>query len=122
MLTKRMEKKLDSNYTRMLRAKLNKTWWQHPTKQQLYGHLPPITKAIQVRRSRHGGRSKDELIRDVLLETPLHGRAKGGRPARTYRQQLSADTGCCLEDLLEAMDDRKGRWERVRYIRADGVI
>ena len=43
-LTKRMEKKLDGNYTRMLRAILNKSWRQHTTKQQLYGHLPPITK------------------------------------------------------------------------------
>ena len=54
-LTKRMEKKLDGNYTRMLRAILNKSLRQHPTKQQLYGHLPPITKAIQVRRTRHVG-------------------------------------------------------------------
>ena len=46
-LTKQMEKKLDGNYTRMLRAILNKSWNQHPTKQQLYGHLPPITKTIQ---------------------------------------------------------------------------
>ena len=36
--TKRMEKKLDGNYTRMLRATLNKSCRQHPTKQQLYGH------------------------------------------------------------------------------------
>ena len=43
-LTKRMEKKLDGNYTRTLRAILNKSWRQHPTKQQVYGHLPPITK------------------------------------------------------------------------------
>ena len=43
-LTKRMEKKLDGNYTRMLRAILNKSWRQDPTKYQLYGHLPPITK------------------------------------------------------------------------------
>ena len=28
---------------------------QDPTKQQLYGHLPPITKTIQVRRTRHVG-------------------------------------------------------------------
>ena len=48
-LTKHMEKKLDGNYTRMLRAILNKSWRQHPTKQQLYGHVPPITKTIQVR-------------------------------------------------------------------------
>ena len=31
-LTKRMEKKLDGNYTRILRAILNKTRRQHPTK------------------------------------------------------------------------------------------
>ena len=48
-LTKRLEKKLDGNYTRMLRAILNKTWQQHPSKHQLYGHMPPITKTIQVR-------------------------------------------------------------------------
>ena len=54
-LTKRLEKKLDGNYTRMLRAILNKSWRQHPTRHQLYGHLPPITKTIQVRRTRHAG-------------------------------------------------------------------
>ena len=48
-LTKQLEKKLESNYTRMLQAILNKSWRQHPTKHQLYGHLPPITKTIQVR-------------------------------------------------------------------------
>ena len=72
-LTKRLEKKLDGNYTRMLRAILNKSWRQHPTRHQLYGHLPPITKTIQVRRTRHAGhcwRSRDKLIRDVLLWTP----------------------------------------------------
>ena len=53
MLTKRMEKKLDSNYTRMLWTILNKSWRQHPTKQQLYDHLLPITKTIKVRWTRH---------------------------------------------------------------------
>ena len=72
-LTKRLEKKLDGNYTRMLRAILNKSWRQQPTSHQLYGHLPLITKTIQVRRTRHAGhrwRSRDELISDVLLWTP----------------------------------------------------
>ena len=85
-LTKRLEKKLDGNYTRMLRAILNKSWWKHPTRHQLYGHLPPITKTIQVRRTRHAGhswRGRDELISDVLLWIPTFGRAKSGRPART---------------------------------------
>ena len=53
-LTKCMEKKLYGHYTRMLRAILNKSWRQHPKKQQLYGHLPPITKTIQVRGIRCG--------------------------------------------------------------------
>ena len=72
-LTKRLKKKLDGDYTRMLRAILNKSWCQHPTRHQLYGQLPPIMKTIQVRRTRHTGhcwRSKDELISDVLLWTP----------------------------------------------------
>ena len=124
-LTKRLEKKLDGNYTRMLRAILNKSWRQHPTRHQLYGHLPPITKTTQVRRARHAGhcwRSRDELIRDVLLWTPTHGRAKAGRPARTYIQQLCEDTGCCPEDLPRAMNDREKWRERVRDIRATSAI
>ena len=84
MLTKRGEKKLDSNYTRMLCVILNKSWRQHPTKQQLYDHLPPFMKTIKIRRTRHTRhcwRSRDELISDVLLWTPSHGQAKAGRPS-----------------------------------------
>ena len=76
---------------------------------QLYGHLPPITKTIQVRQTRHAGhcwRSRDELISDVLLWTPTYGQAKAGRPARTCIQQLCEDTGCSPADLPEAMNDR----------------
>ena len=103
---------------------LNKSWREHPTRLQLYGHLPPITKTIQVRRTRHAGhcwRSKDELISDVLLWTPTYGCAKVGRPARTYIQQLCEDTGCNPEDLPEAMNDREKWRERVRDIRAGGA-
>ena len=114
-----MEKKLDGNHTRMLRALyiyiyiyyLNKSWGQHPAKQQLYGHLPPIMKTIKVRRTRYVGHcwgSRDQLISYVLLWTPSNRRAKSGRPARTYIQQLCEDTGCSPEDLPEAMKDREG--------------
>ena len=105
----------------MLRAILNKSWRQHPTRHQLYGHLPPITKTIQVKRTRHTGhcwRSRDEVIRDVLLWTPTYGRAKAGRPARTYIQHLCEDTGCCPEDLPRVMNDREEWRERARDIRA----
>ena len=117
MLTNQLEKKLDGNYTRMQRVILNKSWRQHPTKHQLYGHLPPITKTIQVRWTRHAGhccRSRDELINDVLQWTPTYGWAKA---ARTYIQQLCEDMGCSPEDLPEAMNNREKWRERVRDIR-----
>ena len=120
ILTKRLEKKLDSNYTRMLQAILNKTWRQHPAKQHLYGHLSSITKTIKDRRSRHAGhrwRSKEEHIRDILLWNPTNGPAKVEQPARTFIQLLCANTGCSLEDLQRSMDDRDGWRERVREIR-----
>ena len=86
----------------MLRAILNKSWRQHPTRHQLYGYLPPITKTIQVRRTRHAGhcwRSRDELISDVLLWTTTY--------IHTYIQQLCEDTECSPVDLPEVMNDRK---------------
>ena len=122
-LTKRLEKKLDGNYTRMLQAILNKSWRQHPTRHQLYGHLPPITKTIQVRRTRHAGhcwKSRDELISDVLLWTTTYGRAKAGRPARTYIHTYSSYVG--IRDVAQkTMNDREKWWERVRDIRASGT-
>ena len=90
-LTKWLEKKLDGNFRRMLRAILNKSWQQHPTRHQLYGHLSPIMKTIQVRQTRHAGhcwRSRDKLVSNVLRWTSTYGRANAGRPARTYIQQL----------------------------------
>ena len=123
-LTKRLEKKLDGNYTRMMRAILNKSRRQHPTRHQLFGHLTPITKTIQVRRTRHAGhswRNRDELMSDVLLWTPTYGRAKAVRPARTYIQQLCEDTGCRPEDLSEVMNDKEKWRERVRDNRACGT-
>ena len=97
-----MEKKLDENYYVL--------FWTNPgsssqLKQQLYDHLPLIseTKTKSIPRG-----SKDELISDVLLWTPTHGRISVRRPVRTYINQLCADTGCCLEVLLRVMGDRDG--------------
>ena len=107
-----VEKKI---YTRMLRAIMNKSWQQHHTRHQLYGHLPPITKTIQARRTRHAGhcwRSRDELVSDVLLWIPAYGQSKAGRPAWTYIPQLCEDTGCNPEDLPEAINDRETWRER----------
>ena len=79
--------------------------------------LTPIMKTIKIRWIRYARRCwrrEAKLISDILQWTPLHEREKAGRPARTYIQQLYADTGCSLEDLPEVMDDREEWWERVR--------
>ena len=103
----------------MLRAILNKSRRKHLTKKKLYGYLPPVTKTIQVRRTRHAEhycRCREELISDELVWIPLYGREKAERPAGTYIQQLCADRGYSPEDLSE------DRWrERVYDIRADGA-
>ena len=123
-LNKLLEKKRDGNYTRMLREILNKSRREHQTRHQLYGHLSPIAKTIQARRTRHAGhcwRSRDELISDVLRWTPTYDRAKVGRPARTSIQQLCEDMGCGPEDLPESMNDREKWRERVRDIFASSM-
>ena len=46
---------------------------------------------MQVKWTRHAGhrwRRRDELISDVLLWAPSHGRAKARRPARTYNSSV----------------------------------
>ena len=57
----------------------------------------------------------------IYIYTHTHGRAKAEPPARTYIQQLCEDTGCCPEDLPEAMNDREKWRERVRDIRATSM-
>ena len=114
-LNKRLEKQLDGNYPRMLRAILNESWQQHPTRHQLYGHLTPVMKTIQARRTRHAGHcwgSKDEIVSDVLLWTPAYSQSKAGRPAPTFIQQLCDDTGYNPEDLPEARNGRETWRER----------
>ena len=124
MLTKHIEKKLDGNSKRMLWAIMNKSWKQHLIKQQLHGHLPPISKTIQIRQTRHVGhckRSKDELISDILLWTPSYKHAGVGWPTRTYLHLLCTDTRCSLEDLPEdGMIETNS--SRVREIHAISMI
>ena len=99
---------------RQLHKKCCKQYWTShggSTPQSSSCTVHPSWKTIKVRRTRHARhcwRSKNKLIRDVLQWTPSHRRAKAGQPARTYIQQLSADTGCKPEDLLVAMNNREG--------------
>ena len=121
MLTKKCEKRIDGAYTRMLRVPLNKSWRDHPTNKELYGNIPKISSSIRQQRMRFAGhcwRSKKELIADVLLWNPKHGKRSQGRPRKTYIDQLLDDTGCSLEELHNAMEDRVGWKKRVNECRA----
>ena len=90
--------------------------------EQILEATPHKTEAVRPPTNHHENwRSKGELISDIPLWTPSHGRAKAGRPARTYMHQLFADTEYSLEDLPGAMDDRDGWRERVREIHASGA-
>ncbi len=89
-----------------LRAVLNKSWRQHPTKHQLHGHLLPISQTITVRRTRTLLKKQGRAHKGC---SPMDPRAKAGRPARTYIQQLCEDTRCSPEDLPKAMNDKEGQ-------------
>ena len=92
---------------------VNKSWRQHPTRHQLYGHLPPITKTVQVRRTRHAGhcwRSRDGLISDVLLWTP---HMAGQKQDAQLEQQLCEDIYIYIH-IYQPLHSGK-IWHRVNF-------
>ena len=114
-LTKAIERKLDGAYTRMLREALNVSWKSHLTNNELYGHLPQVSSTIRERRlqfSVHCWRSKDEILWE-----PLHGKRSRGRPAKTFIDQLTEDTGIRKEHISKAMDDRKVWRDVIKNVR-----
>ena len=119
-LTKALKKKLDGAYTKMLRVVKNVTWQHHVTNKALYGKLPSLTTTIQERRIRFSGhcwRSKQEVIHDLILWEPKHGRRSVGGQLFTFVDQLEEDTGIPKEFLPSAMEDREGWRKRVMAIR-----
>ena len=76
---KRVEKRLDENYIKMLHAILNKSWKQHLTKDQLYGNLLLISQIIQDKQDMLGTCDDVKHISDVFLLTSSHGNASVSR-------------------------------------------
>ena len=116
-LNKNLENKLNGTYTRMLRAILKIHWSIHPSKEHLYGNFVQITLVIKERRTRFAGhyhKSKDEVVSDLILWTPKHGKAKVGGPSKTYTKQLTENADCQAEDLPRAMEGRE-YWRESQY-------
>ena len=120
-LTKSLLKRLDGTYTRMLRVVLNISWREHPTKERLYGKLPPLSSTIIKTRMRFAGhvlRNKDELASEVITWQPRRGRSNVGRPHKTYHQQLIEDAGCQTTQELETLMADRDIWrEKIRLVR-----
>ena len=109
-LTENLSRQLDGCYTRMLRAALNIHWSQHLTNEQLYGSLPKISVKIRRRRLKFAGhcrRRDGEVTANLVLWTPTHGQRKQGRPALTYIDLLTKDTGIPADELSNCMRDRR---------------
>jgi len=67
-------------------------------------------------------RSKEELVSNLLLWAPRHGRASVGRPTKTYIEQLADNAegeACDLEGLMSNRDVWR---ERIRFVRVIKVI
>ena len=86
--------------------------------------LAPITKTIQVRRTRHAGtllEKQDELISDLYSCGPHTWMCKSGTTSTNLHTAAMWEHGCNSEDLPEAMNDREKWRETVRDIRAGGA-
>ena len=65
--------------------------WKHYPTEQLYGHLPPISKTIKVRWTRPGGHfwtCKDKLISNIFLWTPTHGHTSVSQPCCQHKLMM----------------------------------
>ena len=123
-LTKRLKKKLDGNYTRMVASNIEQVLPATP-------HKAPTIRSPASHHENYSSQTNQTFT--TLLEKqgradkwwtpmdPKYGRTKAGRPARTYIELLCEDTGCSSEDLPEAMNDREKWRERVRDIRFCGT-
>ena len=107
-LSKKLDKRLDGTYTRLLMTVQNISWKTHPSKHLIYTNLPPVSRLAQARRVRFAGhcfRAEHEVISDLLLWKP-NSRNKRGRKL-TFPDVIYRDVGLKQEDLRSAMKDRE---------------
>ena len=123
-LIQALEKRINGNYTRMLRAILNRSCKDYPNNKDIYGNIPDICTSIRqqiFRFSGHCWRSKLELASDVIIWQPTHGKIKRGRPRRTYVEQLVDDTHYDVNEIKKSMEDRDGWRKIVKIYRASST-
>ena len=110
---RQLHKNAASNIEQVLAATPHKTPTVRPPASYLENYSSLTNQTCRTLLEKQGRTHKGCTLMD-----PTHDCPKAGRPARTYIQQLRADTGCCPEDLPEAMNDREKWREEFRDIRA----
>ena len=116
-----MEKKLDGNYTKILRTILYKSRRQHPAKQQLYSHLPPITKWLKHDHQDMRYTLLGKLRRTHKWDTPADPFTWTSKGKTTSQNLYTASSVLTLDDHLGSLDDRDGLLVRGREICASSV-
>ena len=106
-LSRKIEKRLDGTYTRLLMRAKNLPWQSHPTRQQIYGNLPSVSSLVRSRRVQFAGhchRASSEVVSSLVLwKTESIGRRSR---KLTFVDTISRDTGLKVQDLRAAMEDR----------------
>jgi hypothetical protein len=106
-LKKEFEKRLDGCYTRLLMKAKNISWKKHPTLQQIYGNLPPISTVLAKRRARFAGhcmRASNQSISSIL-PWRVQQTNRGRRPL-TFMDTVARDAGLDVREVRTAMLDR----------------
>lgn len=107
-LSRKLEKKLDGTYTRLLMRAQNLSWKRHPTISLIYGKLPRVSALVRSRRVQFAGhcyRAQSEIISSLLLWKPISARSRGRK--LSFPDVISRDTGIRVEELGTAMKDRE---------------
>ena len=107
-LSRKLERRLDGTYTRLLMRAQNLSWKRHPTKPQIYGNLPPVSSLVKARRVQFAGhccRAENEVISTLLLWNPVSGETRGRK--LSYPDVISRDVDIRRQDLSNAMMDRE---------------
>ena len=105
-LSKRLEKRLDGTYTRLLMRVQNLSWRSHPTKQLIYRNVPSVSTIVKARRVQFAGhcyRAENEVISSILLWKPSQRRGR----SLSYPSVISRDTNIIEQDLGKVMLDRE---------------
>ena len=107
-LSRKLERRLDGTYTRLLMRAQNLSWKRHPSISQIYGNLPRVSSLVKSRRVQFAGhcfRADSEVISSLLLWKPSSDQTRGRK--LSFPDVISRDTGIRTEDLGTAMKDRE---------------